>query len=89
MVHVWLAATRGQQYEYSKTDQEKREARNFALVAVKRVIELAPDPKSEPRITLRQIFDPALAKSSPADNDLEVFKGDKEFADLIIGSQSP
>lgn len=85
MVHVWLAAARGQQYEYSKTDQEKREARKFALIAVKRVIELAPDPKSEARTTLRQMFDPALAKSVLTENDLEVFKGDNEFADLILG----
>jgi hypothetical protein len=87
-VHLWRAAAEGQRYKWllqnNGIEDEKRDARNQALEAVKKVIELSPDPKSSPRVLLRNMLDPAREGAVPSDDDLETFKEDEEFRKAII-----
>jgi hypothetical protein len=56
------------------------------LKAVNQLVALDPDPNSEVRTLLRQIFDPEHEGSPAEENDLEVFKDDPEFRALIYPS---
>jgi tetratricopeptide (TPR) repeat protein len=86
-VYLWTAAAQGQRYgSLNPTDPRRREAREAALKAVKQLVALAPDPNSEVRTLLRQIFDPEHQGSPAEENDLEVFKDDPEFGALIYPS---
>lgn len=82
-VQLWIAAANGQKYAHLKDGPEKEAAKAAALEAVRRVTELAPDPESRVRITLRKIFNPAAEGSNPTENDLEVFKDEREFQERI------
>jgi hypothetical protein len=84
-VHLWYAAAQGQRFSSlpDPRSTEAQEARQEALDAVKRIVDLARDPSSPSRVALRQIFDPVREGSVPDDNDLEVFKNDPEFQSLI------
>jgi tetratricopeptide (TPR) repeat protein len=88
-VWAWSAAAQGQRYrwlvENNGDEVQKADARSKALTAVKRVIELAPDPTSAARILLRQMFDPEREQSPLDENDLELFKNDPEFRVAIYG----
>jgi tetratricopeptide (TPR) repeat protein len=85
-VQVWAAAAHGQKYAYLVTtdgDQaQKAEARNRALEAVRRAIQLTK-PSDPSRDRLRRLFDPEREGSTRWENDLEVFKDDAEFRSLI------
>lgn len=82
-VQLWIAAANGQKFANLKDGPERETARTAALEAVRRVIALSPDPESRVRITLRKIFNPAAEGSNPTENDLEVFKDDPAFQELI------
>lgn len=83
-VQLWTAAAQGQRYSWLPPgDSQRPVAREAALQAVKRVIELSPDPTAPVRVLLREIFDPAREHSSPEENDLEVFRDDVDFEALI------
>ena len=82
-VQLWIAAANGQKFANLKDGPEREAARTAALEAVRRVIALSPDPESRVRITLRKIFNPAAEGSNPTENDLEVFKDDLAFQELI------
>lgn len=93
--HVWRAAAEGQRYRYfeernaGKSTTERTEllktARANALEAVKRAIELSPNRNSQPRKTLRALLHPGIDGSDPDDDDLEVFQGDEQFEQPIMG----
>jgi len=86
-VHVWNAAAEGQRYlwlsQNKGSEADKQVARKRALDSAKRVVELAPDPKSSARALLRGMLDPSRPGAAPDDNDLEVFKDDEEFKAVI------
>jgi tetratricopeptide (TPR) repeat protein len=86
-VHLWIAAAHGQRYQWLEenngSNAEKEAERKAALAAVRKVVELASDPESEPRRFLRRLFDPERENSSPGENDLEVFKSDPQFKQLV------
>jgi hypothetical protein len=90
LVWVWTAAAQGQRYRWLRENNgvqaEKTDAREKALNAVAQVVRLETDPGSEARTLLRQLFDPEKEKSTLSENDLEVFKGEKAFEDLIYGA---
>lgn len=86
-VHLWVAAAYGQKYLYllknNGSEADLKLARARALAAAKRVVELAPDPKTSVRTLLRNMLDPSQPGAAPEDNDLEVFKTDPEFQQVI------
>lgn len=86
IVLVWRAAAFGQKYDFmpDKNSAEAANARAKALEAVTQVVKLAPDKKHPARVLLKRIFDPSQG-GNPRDNDLEVFKDDKDFIRLILG----
>jgi hypothetical protein len=90
---VWVlsAAAQGQRYRWLGKDngnpKVKAEVRNKALYAVSRVTDLATDPDSFPRVTLRRLFDPEREGSPQSENHLEAFKGDEAFEKLIYGRE--
>jgi tetratricopeptide (TPR) repeat protein len=88
-VHLWYAAAQGQRFAYAKArgSADAEDARTKALAAVNRVLELAPDPDLPVRRTLREIYDPAREGAPADDNDLEVFKGDRDFDRSIYGGR--
>lgn len=83
----WRAAAFGQKYDWLQrnagTSAQLDEARNEALNAVKKVVELSPDYNSGVRMFMRQVFDPETEKSDIAENDLAVFKADERFRTVI------
>jgi tetratricopeptide (TPR) repeat protein len=87
-VILWLVAAQGQRAEYYKDRDPKqhKDARTKALQAVQRLIELHPDPASSYRKLLRGMLDPSRENTPAEDDDLEVFKGDRDFESLIFGS---
>ncbi|GLH75722.1 hypothetical protein SSBR45G_06300 [Bradyrhizobium sp. SSBR45G] len=87
-VYLWLAAAQGQRAAYYKErdHDEYDEAYADALNAVRKVVELEPDPAGSCRRALRGMLDPAREGTPAEDNDLEIFKGDPEFEKLILGS---
>lgn len=90
MVHVWRACAYGQKHRWLREtnagEAALREARGAALASTGRAIELAPDPASVPRILLRRLLDPRAAQGDPSENDLEDFKDDGAFRELILGA---
>jgi len=92
-VQVWAAAAYGQQYRWLKqnqgTDPELKIAREKALAAAKRAVELSPAYDSAPRVFLRRIFDPATENTPANENDLEAFKDDEEFEAIVYFGKPP
>ncbi|MGP1680535.1 MAG: tetratricopeptide repeat protein, partial [Burkholderiales bacterium] len=88
-VHVWTAAAEGQKYYWlsqnNGAEADKQAARARALAEAKKVVELAPDPKSSTRILLQGMLDPAARGTAAEDNDLESFKNDEDFKRVING----
>lgn len=87
-VHVWTAAAHAHRYAWLTgphgDEAKKAEARAQALKEVKRAIELTSNkPSHSARALLRQFLDPGRENSLSWDNDLEVFKNDAEFRNLI------
>jgi tetratricopeptide (TPR) repeat protein len=91
-VYLWRASAFGQSNDWleknSGSDQELKLARDKALEAATKVVELSPEYNSQPRQLLREIFNPKLEDSPLDENDLETFRGDEEF-DKIIYSGKP
>lgn len=87
IVQLWIAAAYGQRYDWllaNKGPEAKlAEARASALNAVRRVVELAPDPADPVRVTLRQIFDPERERSDLSEDDLVPFREDPAFQELV------
>jgi hypothetical protein len=89
-VHLWMAAAQGQRFAFlgqGGDAAERNDARAKALAAARKVVELSPRPDSPPRVLLRGMLDPLRDKKTPPeDNDLEAFKGDPEFEQVIFGA---
>ncbi|MEZ2146359.1 tetratricopeptide repeat protein [Bradyrhizobium sp. DN5] len=87
-VYLWLAAAQGQRAGYYKDHFPKQyeDARDAALKAVDKLVKLEPDRASPYRKVLRGMLDPSRESTPAEDNDLEVFKGVREFESLIFGS---
>src|SRR6185369_4486756 len=87
-VHLWTAAAYGQKFlwltQNAGSEPEKQLSRGQAIASVRKVVELSPDPKSSARVLLRNLLDPTIAGAAPEDNDLEIFKTDPEFRNLIL-----
>jgi tetratricopeptide (TPR) repeat protein len=97
LIYAYLAFAYGQMFKDKKVQKDKAVAENRsedanrlqaemaqtrlkALEAIKQALKIDPN-----KITLiRMVFDPNHPAKSPEDDDLEVFKGDKEF-DALIG----
>jgi tetratricopeptide (TPR) repeat protein len=88
-VHLWTAAAEGQRYLWlsnnNGTEVEKKNAREGALTAARKVVELAPDPKSSVRVLLQNMLNPTREGAAAEDDDLEVFKDDPAFIRVING----
>jgi tetratricopeptide (TPR) repeat protein len=86
-IYCWRAAAFGQSYDWLSRNagkpEELKEARNQALEALKKVVELAPDYDSDVRRLVRELFDPAAENCDPDENDLAIFNTDKEFRDVV------
>jgi tetratricopeptide (TPR) repeat protein len=84
---IWRAAAFGQKYKWlqqnSGTTEELAEARKLALEAITKAIQLSPQYDSAARLLLRALFDPDRERTPKDENDLQVFKGDPEFEQLI------
>jgi hypothetical protein len=84
---IWanLAMGYGQQYawesEHDKREDVLKTARDEALRAIQESVRLEPRMRS----LFRMMWDPDdPTKVSSEENDLEVFRNDKEFADILI-----
>ena len=79
-LYINLACAYGQKYRYLResraSDQELQQARDGAIAAVKKAIEM--DPGSKRR--LRELLHP---QPGALDNDLDVFASDPDFINLI------
>jgi hypothetical protein len=87
-IHLWLAAALGQKFEWLKQNAGKQEeieqAKQDALAAVKKVVELVPEYSSMERKLLRSMFDPDKEGTPREDgDDLEVFKDMPEFREEV------
>lgn len=89
-VYLWRAAAAGQEYSRYKDRPEAQgrlpEIRMRAFDAASKVVELAPAQDAPVRWFLRQIMDPKREGSDPSENDLQVFKEDSKFYNLVFGS---
>ncbi|MEB2848101.1 tetratricopeptide repeat protein [Endobacterium cereale] len=85
-VQLRRACAFGQKYKYinDPSSPVALVAREQALAAAKKVVELEPDASAPVRSVLRQVFDPNRFKGPPADNDLAVFKNDEDFEIVIL-----
>lgn len=86
-VHLWRAVAYGQKYQWLKQNKGKEEdltdARRKALEAITKVVELAPNYNSAERTLLRALFDPDSVGRPIDEDDLEVFKDESDFKDII------
>lgn len=88
MAFVWIAAANGQKARWLAKNGgsavELGECRSAAETAIRKVLELAPDPNMNARLRLRQMLNPGTEGGSLADNDLASFQSDKSITDLIM-----
>jgi len=86
-VRLWTAAAEGQRYTWlsqnNGSEADKQNARARALAESKKVVELAPDPRSSARVLLRNMLEPTQPNAASEDNDLEIFKNDEDFRSVI------
>lgn len=92
-VLLYYASALGQEVKWlrnnpgTRTPQEVEEAvaaiRAKALNTLTQIEASSPDRTKGARRIARLLFDPGRPGGSPSENDLEVFKGDKEFEDLL------
>jgi hypothetical protein len=83
---LWFAAAQGQRYGFpGSSEEDRKEAKAKAFAAVQKVVELEGNPSAAPRKLLKELYDPAREHSPPDENDLEVFKGDGAFEQVIYG----
>ncbi len=92
-VLLYYASALGQEVKWlrnnpgTRTPQEVEEAvaaiRAKVLKALTQIETSLPDRTKGARRIARLLFDPSRPGGSPSENDLEVFKGDQEFEDLL------
>lgn len=85
-VQLRKACAFGQKFKFEKETMRltNSAARDSALSAARRVIELEPNKDASVRIVLRQVYDPKRFGGPATDNDLEVFVGDPDFEKVIV-----
>lgn len=85
-VQLRKACAFGQKFKFNRETLRLADsaARDRALSAARRVIELAPDKDASVRVVLRQVYDPERFGGPATDNDLEVFLGDPDFERVIV-----
>jgi hypothetical protein len=85
-VQLRKACAFGQKFKFlSETAPEDRDVpRANALAAARRVVELEPNAKASVRVVLRQVYDPKRFNGPLIDNDLEIFRGDPSFEEVIV-----
>ena len=85
LIWAYLGYAYGQQYKYIKLSQpsissaELDAIRDKSYDAIKRAVTLQPALKS----SIRAVWDPSDPAKSPGDDDLEVFKDDSKFQELL------
>lgn len=84
ITYLHRACALGQKYAFLDSDTaEAQKVRTMALDALRKVVELAPDPMDWRRMLMRQLYDPKRFNGKPNEDDLTAFQGDREFEDLI------
>ncbi len=84
ITYLHRACALGQKYAFLDSDTaEAQKVRTLALDALRKVVELVPDPMDWRRVLMRQLYDPKRFNGKPNEDDLTAFQGDKEFEDLV------
>lgn len=86
ITYLHRACALGQKYAFLDSETaEAQKVRANALDALRKVVELVPDPMAWERVLMRQLYDPKRFNGKPSEDDLTTFRGDTEFEELITG----
>lgn len=84
ITYLHRACALGQKYAFLDSETaEAKKVRTLALDALRKVVELVPDPMDWRRVLMRQLYDPKRFNGKSNEDDLTAFQGDREFDDLI------
>lgn len=87
-VLLWRAAAFGQSYKWSKKrsdDDAAGEARSKAIEAIRRLVELRPNPAAAERLLLKAMLYPSPEERAAGEDDLAVFDDDEAIIALVRG----